>query len=195
MRYEAQASELLLLDPAYRKGVLREECIRFSLAHANQFDPLLNFLDELSDLPRFRTLEINLQSYLFIHIADLVKVFSGSRLEKLFDDVTIYLSSLTSYQAYDPNQKSMLRKSCWKGLFQCFDEASIDSLEYTSHIEKSMEMLFSLLPALQSDFTTGTSQANYKEEWSDAVRCLAKARRSWLMNFLEVYYLLIHSFH
>ncbi|XP_024029477.1 protein RST1 isoform X2 [Morus notabilis] len=118
MRYEAQASELLLSDPAYRKGVLREE--------------------------------------------------------------------FTSYQAYDPNQKSMLRKSCWKGLFQCFDEASIDSLEYASHIEKSMEMLFSLLPALQSDFTTGTSQVNYKEEWSDAVRCLAKARRSWLMNFLEV---------
>lgn len=186
MRYEAQVAELLEPDSAYGKGSLRKECVAFSLAHANQFDSLLNFLDELSDLSRFRTLEMNLQSYLLIHLADLIKVFSGSRLEKLLGDVTIYLSSITSYHVDDTDQTSILRNSCWKGFCQCLDEASIDSLEYISHIEKSMEVLFSLLPPLQSDVAIGVGQVNYQEEWSEAVRCLAKARQSWLLNFLEV---------
>ncbi|PON84247.1 Armadillo-type fold containing protein [Trema orientale] len=186
MRYEAQVAELLEPDSAYGKGSLRKECITFSLAHANQFDPLLNFLDEVSDLSRFRTLELNLQSHLLIHLADLIKVFSGSRLEKLFDDVTMYLSSISSNNVYNTDQKSIVRNSYWKGLSQCLDEASIDSLEYVSHIEKSMEMLFSLLPPLQSDVIIEVGQVNYKEEWSEAVRCLAKARRSWILNFLEV---------
>ncbi|XP_062106921.1 protein RST1 isoform X2 [Humulus lupulus] len=186
MRYESQVAELLHPDSTYRKGSLREECITFSLAHANQFDPLLNFLDELSDLSRFRTLELNLQSYLLLHLADLIKVFSGSRLEKLLDDLTVYLFSITSLPLYDTNQKSMLRNSCWKGLCQCLDEASIDSLDYVSHVEKSMEVLFSLLPPLQSDVNIRVGQVNYEEEWSHAVRCLAKARQTWILNFLEV---------
>lgn len=190
MRYEAQVAELLQPDSAHGKGSLRKECLAFSLAHANQFDPLLNFLDELSDLSRFRTLELNLQSYLLLHLADLIKVFSGSRLEKLFDDVTIYMSSIASYCEYDTDQKSMLRNSCWKGLLQCLDEVSVDSLEYVSHIEKSMEVLFSLLPPLQSDVTIGVGQVNFKAEWSDAVRCLAKAQRSWILNILEVHCIL-----
>ncbi|KAM6572330.1 hypothetical protein CsatA_016410 [Cannabis sativa] len=186
MRYESQVAELLHRDSAYRKGSLREECITFSLAHANQFDQLLNFLDELCDLSRLRTLELNIQSYLLIHLADLIKVFSGSRVEKLIDDVTVYLISITSDPLYDTDQKSMLRNSCWKGFCQCLDEASIDSLDYVSHVEKAMEVLFSLLPLLQSDVTIEMDQANCEEEWSNAVRCLAKARRTWILNFLEV---------
>ncbi|KAF4381599.1 hypothetical protein F8388_021227 [Cannabis sativa] len=186
MRYESQVAELLHQDSSYRKGSLREECITFSLAHANQFDQLLNFLDELSDLSRLRTLELNIQSYLLIHLADLIKVFSGSRVEKLIDDVTVYLVSITSDPLYDTDQKSMLRNSCWKGFCKCLDEASIDSLDYVSHVEKAMEVLFSLLPLLQSDVTIKMDQANCEEEWSNAVRCLAKARRTWILNFLEV---------
>ncbi|KAL5572771.1 hypothetical protein UlMin_022368 [Ulmus minor] len=185
MRYGAQVAELLQPDSDLKEGSLREECIKFSLAHASKFDPLLNFLDELSDLSRFRTLELNLQSCLFIHLSDLIKEFSGSRLEKLLDDVTIYLSSISSYQGYDTDQKSMLRSSCWKGLYQSLDVASLDSLEYISHIEKGMDVLFSLLP-VYSDASTSLSLVNYTEEWSDAVRCLGKARQSWLMNFLQV---------
>lgn len=177
MRYEAQVYELFPSDSALKKGILREECLQFSLAHANQFDPLLTFLDELSDLSRFRVLELNLQSYLLVHLADLVKVFSGSRLEKLFNDITLYLSSVTS----------MLRISCWKGLYQCLDEASLDSVDYTSHIERCMKVLFSLLPVLGSTTIIEVDQLSSVEEWSEAVRCLGKAQRGWLLDFLQVY--------
>ncbi|KAE8021495.1 hypothetical protein FH972_007379 [Carpinus fangiana] len=174
MRYEAQVDPLFPSDSALKKGILREECLQFSLAHANQFDPLLTFLDELSDLSRFRALELNLQSYLLVHLADLIKVFSGSRLEKLFNDITLYLSSVTS----------MLRISCWKGLCQCLDEA-LDSVDYTSHIERCMEVLFSLLPALGSATVIEVDQLG-SVEWSEAVRCLGKAQRGWLLDFLQV---------
>lgn len=177
MRYEAQVYELFPSDSALKKGILREECLQFSLAHANQFDPLLTFLDELSDLSRFRVLELNLQSYLLVHLADLVKVFSGSRLEKLFNDITLYLSSVTS----------MLRISCWKGLYQCLDEASLDSVDYTSHIERCMKVLFSLLPVLGSTTIIEVDQLSSVEEWSEAVRCLGKAQRGGLLDFLQVY--------
>lgn len=177
MRYEAQVYELFPSDSALKKGILREECLQFSLAHANQFDPLLTFLDELSDLSRFRVLELNLQSYLLVHLADLVKVFSGSRLEKLFNDITLYLSSVTS----------MLRISCWKGLYQCLDEASLDSVDYTSHIERCMKVLFSLLPVLGSTTIIEVDQLSSVEEWSEAVRCLGKAQRGGFLDFLQVY--------
>jgi hypothetical protein len=182
MRYEAQVDELFPSDSALKKGILREECLQFSLAHANQFDPLLTFLDELSDLSRFRALELNLQSYLLVHLADLIKVFSGSRLEKLFNDITLYLSSVTS----------MLRISCWKGLCQCLDEA-LDSVDYTSHIERCMEVLFSLLPVLGSATVIEVDQLS-SVEWSEAVRCLGKAERGWLLDFLQVYLIPLRKF-
>ncbi|XP_015879308.3 protein RST1 isoform X2 [Ziziphus jujuba] len=181
MRYESQVAEQ---DLAFKTGALREECLKFSLAHASQFDPLLSFLDELSDLSRFRMLEPNLQSCLFVHLAEVIKVFSASRLEKLFNDVTVFLSSVSFNQVHD-DQKTMLRNSCWKGICMCLDEASLDSLEYISHIEKCMEVLFSFLPALQSADGKGVDQRNFVE-WSEAVRCLGKSRRSWLSNFLQV---------
>lgn len=186
MRYEAQIDGWLLHDPDYKKGSLREESLLFSLAHADQHDSLQSFLDELSDLPRFGTLELNLQSCVLVHLADLIKLFSGSRLDKLFDDVAIYFSLSTSpFQGYSPDQKSLLRVSCWKGLYQCLDEASLDSLEYISHIEKCVEVLFCSLYALQSDII-GVEQLSSMEEWFEAVKCLGKVRRDWLLDLLEV---------
>ncbi|KAK4603584.1 hypothetical protein RGQ29_012198 [Quercus rubra] len=175
MRYEDQVAELLPPDSALKKGILREECVQFSISHANQFDPLLTFLDELSDLSRFKTLELNLQTCLLIHLADLIKVFSGSRIEKLLNDITYYLSSVTS----------ILQISCWKGLYQCLDEASLDSVDYIFHIEKCMEVLFSLLP-MQSASIMEVDQPSSVEEWSEAIKCLGKARRVWLLDILQV---------
>lgn len=187
MRYEGQVAELLPPDSTFKKGNLREECLKFSLAHANQHDPLLSFLDELSDLSRFGTIELNLQSCLLIHLADLLKIFSGSRIEKLFDNMSVYVSSSVSpFQRYNPDQKSLLKVSCWKGLYDCLDEASLDSLEYVSNVEKCMEVLFYSLPALQSASVTGVEQVCSVEEWSEAVRCLGIARRNWLLDLLQV---------
>ncbi|KAF5961960.1 hypothetical protein HYC85_003169 [Camellia sinensis] len=131
MKYEGQIAESLSPDLACISGILREECLQLSLAHANQFDPLLSFLDELSDLSRFRTLELNLQSWFLSHLADLIKIFSGSRLEKLFDDVANFISSLLSGEVCTVEQKSLLRVSCWNGLYLCM-ETSLDTREHVS---------------------------------------------------------------
>ncbi|XP_028069666.1 protein RST1 isoform X6 [Camellia sinensis] len=184
MKYEGQIAESLSPDLAFKSGILREECLQLSLAHANQFDPLLSFLDELSDLSRFRTLELNLQSWFLSHLADLIKIFSGSRLEKLFDDVANFLSSLLSGEVCTIEQKSLLRVSCWNGLYPCM-ETSLDTREYVSNMENCMEVLFSSLPVLHSDAIPGMVQV-HSVEWSAAVRCLAKARQGWLFTLLQV---------
>ncbi|KAK1568532.1 hypothetical protein Q3G72_025587 [Acer saccharum] len=184
MRYEVQVAKLLPPDSTDMRGTLREECIQFSLAHANQFDSLLTFLDELSDLSRFRSLELNLQAFLLFHLPDLVKLFSGSRLEKLFDDIKNFFSLVSSHQ--DPDQKSFLRISCWKGLYLCLEEVSLDSLDYIQNMEKCMEVLFTLLPASKSTKISGTNKTNMVEEWSKAVACLGKTRQEWLLDFLQV---------
>lgn len=186
MRYEAKVAELLPADSAFKMGTLREQCVQFALAHANQFDSLLTFLDELSDFSRFRTLEINLQSCLLIHLADLVKLFSGSRLEKLFGDVTNHLSSFTSYEDSGTYQKSLLRISCWKGLHECLDEVSVDTSGHISLVERCIQVLFTLLPLMQSSGSVVSGDVSSVEEWSEAVRCLGKAPQSWLLDFLKV---------
>ncbi|KAJ6754281.1 FOCADHESIN FAMILY MEMBER [Salix purpurea] len=186
MSYEAQVSEVLSPDSAFKRGALREECVQFSIAHANQFDPLLTFLDELSDLTRFRTLELNLQSCLLFHLAGLIKVFSGSRIEKLFDDIAEYFCSEFLCQGYSPDQESSLRISCWVGLYQCLEEAALSSVEYISNLEKCIEVLFHLLPASESANFTGVDLPNTAEEWRVAVQCLAKAQGDWLLDFLLV---------
>ncbi|KAF2308489.1 hypothetical protein GH714_009954 [Hevea brasiliensis] len=149
MRYEAQVSELLPPDSALEKGSLRKDALQFSIAHANQFDPLLTFLDELSDLSRFRTLELNLQSYY-------------------------------SPKMYNSDQKRSLRISFWRGLCQCLDEDSLRTPEYMPNVEKCMEVLFSLLPASEAHML------NPAQEWYEVVKCLAKARGDWLLDFLQV---------
>ncbi|KAK8469921.1 hypothetical protein PHAVU_004G009818 [Phaseolus vulgaris] len=186
MRYEVKVVELLPKDSTCKNGTLREESTMFAMAHANQFDSLLTFLDELSDFSRLRTLEINLQSCLLNHLADLVKVFSNSRLEKLFGDVSNHLLSFTSYIESGTYHKSLLCISCWKGLYECLDEVSVDTSSHISHIERCMEVLFTLLPAVQSSVSVVSGDVSSAEEWSEAVRCLGKAPESWLLDFLKV---------
>ncbi|CAK9161770.1 unnamed protein product [Ilex paraguariensis] len=187
MRYEGQIAELLPPNSDLKKGILREECLQFSLAHASQFDSLLSFLDELSDLSRFRTLELNLQSSMLFHLATLIKTFSGSRIEKLLDDMSNFMYWLVSSdQLYNPEQKSLLRVSCWKGLYLCWDETSLDSQEYISNLEHCMEVLFSSLPGLHSAPVLGSVQGYLVHEWSVAVRCLGKVQRGWLLDLLQV---------
>ncbi|KAJ4834185.1 hypothetical protein Tsubulata_018875 [Turnera subulata] len=186
MRYDTQITNLLPSESACKRGLVREACLKFSVSHASQFDPLLLFLDELSDLSRFRTLELNLQSCVLFHLAGLVKIFSASRLQKLFDDVAEFFSLDTSYQRCTLNEKTSLRISCWKGLFRCLDEASLSSVEYISNVGKCMEVLFSLLPASESAITVGSDQQNSVDEWYEAVKCLTKAPGDWLSKFLQV---------
>ncbi|KAI8029670.1 Protein RST1 [Camellia lanceoleosa] len=151
MKYEDQIAESLSPDLAFKSGILMEECLQLSLPHANQFDPLLSFLNELFDLY-------------------LVKIFSASRLEKLFDDVANFLSSLLSGEVCTVEQKSLLRVSCWNGLYLlCIKHGFC------------MEVLFSSLSILHSDIIPGIEQV-HSVEWSVAVKCLAKARQGWLFT-------------
>ncbi|XP_010514478.1 PREDICTED: protein RST1-like isoform X3 [Camelina sativa] len=167
-----------------KEGTLREECFKFSLAHAREFDELLAFLDELSELARFKALEQSLQSCLLCHLGYLMRIFSGSRMNKLFDDVSCFVISLSSDQAYSCEQKSSFRVSCWKGLSQCLEETSLDSSEYITKIEKCIELVFAVLPvASQSPIA---DQMGSVKEWSEAVRCLQKSRLDWLYKFLQV---------
>ncbi|KAK6928380.1 Focadhesin/RST, DUF3730 [Dillenia turbinata] len=164
---------------------LREECLEFSIAHATRFDPLLSLLDDLCDLSRLKTLELHLQLYVLFHLADLIKIFSSTRLEKLFDDVAYFFSSLASYPGCDPDKECLLRVSCWKGLHLCFDDSTLDAV-YISNIESCMKVLFSLLPVLNASTISSVVGVNSAEEWSQAVKCLGKARRSWLLDVLQV---------
>ncbi|CAN1775358.1 Protein RST1 [Linum perenne] len=182
MRYEAQVSTSMPSDSDINRATLREECLQFSISHANQFDQLLTFLDELSLLSRFRTLELNLQSCLLVHLAGLIKVFSGSRLLTLFDDIMDFFSSDSSCNKCSLDQKSFLRVSCWKGICDCLDEVSLDSMQCISSIERCMEVLFALLPSLEFAEICDDSS----KEWIEAVRCFTKARGAWLSNFLQV---------
>ncbi|KAL1203391.1 Protein RST1 [Cardamine amara subsp. amara] len=167
-----------------KERTLREECFKFSLAHASEFDELLAFLDELSELSRFKALEQSLQSCLLCHIGDLMRIFSGSRMNKLFDDISCFVISLSSDQVYSCDQKSSLRVSCWKGLSQCLEETSLESSEYITKIEKCIELLFAVLPVASQ--SPKADQMGSLKEWSEAVRCLQKSHRDWLYKFLHV---------
>ncbi|XP_055804568.1 protein RST1 isoform X2 [Solanum dulcamara] len=183
MRYESQVAGLLAQDITFERGNLREECLLFSLSHANQFDPLLSFLDELCDIPRLRMLEPRLQFFVLSHLADLVKIFSVSRIVKLFEDVAELLSWSTCSESCDPLEKISFRISCWRGLKLCLDESSHHTQDYKSSMEKCMEFLFTLLP---SAHTEGPCQGKVFEEWSEAIRCLEKAQQGWLLDLLKV---------
>ncbi|PHT57117.1 hypothetical protein CQW23_05603 [Capsicum baccatum] len=183
MRYEGQVAGLLSQDIPFERGSLREECLLFSLSHANQFDPLLSFLDELCDIPRLRMLEPRLQFFVFSHLADLVKIFSGSRIVKLFEDVAELLSWSTCSESCDPLEKISFRISCWRGLKLCLDESPHHTQDYESSMEKCMELLFTSLPSAHIE---GPCQGKFFEEWSEAIRCLEKAQQGWLLDLLKV---------
>ncbi|KAK9067315.1 hypothetical protein SSX86_014641 [Deinandra increscens subsp. villosa] len=190
MRYGEQVSEISQGEYNLENRKLREGCLVFSLVHGSNFSALLTFLDELFDLSRFKMLEMNLQLCVLSHLPHTLKIFSGSRLEKLFDDIANFVRSpFSSDTVYNPQQKSLLRTYCWKGIRLCFEEAYLDSENLMPTFENCMELLFSLLP----DFS-GSSENNKtyeRDEWSEAVRCLGKARLHWLSHFLQVMYLSI----
>lgn len=183
MRYDLQSSSVQ--QKRYAFASLRRECLNFSLVHARHASNLLHLMDELSDLSRFTTLELNLQMFLLEHLSKLCKIFSSERLEKLFVDLVKYFSS-SSYLAYEPDKKNLLRVSFWKGLYQCLVEASKE-LTIISNAEKCMTCLFPMLPMfLHSGFSE--EYTGCMGEWSVAIRCLSEARKEWLVDMLQVWY-------
>jgi len=109
-----------------------------------------------------------------------MKLFSDSRLDKLYEDFTEYLYSPTSsYLNYSSEQRSMLRMSFWEGIYMCLVEVSEESGVF-SFIKKCIECLLPLL-TLHSD-----GQPEFMKEWSAAIRCLANAQKNWLDDMLQV---------
>ncbi|KAG2586760.1 hypothetical protein PVAP13_5NG075481 [Panicum virgatum] len=161
--------------------LLREACVHFTLAHATHLSPLLQFLDDLTDILRFRRLEMNVQSILLQHLSQLMKLFSDSRLDKLYEDLTEYLySSTSSYLNYSCEQKSMIRMSFWEGICKCLVEVVSEESGGFSFTKKCIECLLPLL-TLQND-----GQPEYMNEWSAAIMCLTNAQKSWLGDMLQV---------
>uniref|UniRef100_A0A0D3EK24 DUF3730 domain-containing protein n=1 Tax=Oryza barthii TaxID=65489 RepID=A0A0D3EK24_9ORYZ len=161
--------------------LLREECLYISLAHASHISPLLHFIDDLTDLSRFRRLEINLQSILLQYLSTLMKLFSLSRLDKLSEDLIEYLYSPTSsYLDYSSEQRSMLRTSFWKGIRECLVEDVSEESSGFSCIKKCIQSLSPLL-SLHKD-----GQPEFIEEWSAAIKCLTVAQKGLLGDMLQV---------
>lgn len=187
MKYADRTAEMPLQVISLRKGTLREECFLFILSHAHQFDSLLGFIDELFDAARFKTLESNLQSLMLLHLADLLKIFSDSRVAKLFDDVSDFLHWSASSNQYNNEAKISMRVSCWKSLQICFDESSaIETQDYAHNLERCMEVLFTMLPWYNSSGNPELHQKYSNTEWIEAIKCLGKAQQGWLSKFLLV---------
>lgn len=188
MKYEAHMTEILPERVSCDKTSLVKECVLFSLAHANKFDSLISLLDELTSLPRFRTIDLITQSCLLFNLVDLSRIFSSSRTQILLEDISEFLvSPNSSYQKYNVRQKRFLRMSCWKGLFKCFNDDSLDTSEYLSGLEKCMEILFALLPAESIDSFSKQECMTYLE-WNESIACLGKTRKVWLSDLLQVYF-------
>ncbi|VAH57368.1 unnamed protein product [Triticum turgidum subsp. durum] len=162
--------------------LLREECLYFSLAHADHISPLLQFLDDLTDLPRFRRLEMNVQSVLLQYLSHLMKLFSDSRSKKLYDDLAVYFCShSSSYLDYSPEQRSMLRMLFWKGICKCLVEVVSEETDSFSYVKKCIEWLVPLLNLCND------GQPEFVDEWSAAIKCLIVAQKSWSSDMLQVH--------
>lgn len=178
MKIEAQVpqSSTSQQDPK----LLREACLYFSLVHAKTISPLLQFLDDVTDVLRFQRLDIHMQSILLQHLSHLMKLFSDSRLEKLYEDLTEYLySSTSSFLNYSPQQRSMIRMSFWKGICKCLLDVSEESGGFP-FTRKCIECLLPLLTICND------GQPEFVDEWSAAIKCLANAQTTWLDNMLQV---------
>ncbi|KAL1537101.1 protein RST1 isoform X1 [Salvia divinorum] len=187
MKYGDRTADMPFQDIDLRKGTLREECFLFILSHAHQFDSLLVFIDELFDGARFKTLESNLQSLMLLHLADLLKIFSNSRVAKLFDDVSDFLHWFASSDQYTNEEKISLRVSCWKSLQICLDESSaIETQDYARNLEWCMEVLFTMFPWSHSSVNTELHHKYSNAEWIEAIKCLGKAQQGWLSKFLLI---------
>uniref|UniRef100_A0A0A9DER8 Uncharacterized protein n=1 Tax=Arundo donax TaxID=35708 RepID=A0A0A9DER8_ARUDO len=110
-----------------------------------------------------------------------MKLFSDSRLEKLFEDLTEYLySSTLSYLNYSSEQRSVIRMSFWEGIYKCLVEVVSEESGGFSFIKKCIECLLPLL-TLCND-----GQPQFMDEWSAAVKCLTNAQKSWLSDILQI---------
>ncbi|CAN6446135.1 unnamed protein product [Victoria cruziana] len=166
---------------------LKKECLHFLFVHAEHNTSLLRLLDEISDLARFQLLQSSLQCTLLAHLIDIIKIFSGSRTHKLWHDMIEYFTSSTSpYLDYGPHQQSILRMSFWKGLNGCLT-ATVDDLRHFSvNLENTMHLLFGLLPELPYDDVPEFVSYSFDKEWSEAIRCLAKADKGQTMAVLQL---------
>ncbi|WOL02957.1 protein RST1 isoform X1 [Canna indica] len=181
MRYDLHSASEVHMRHALASH--RGECLNFCLSHASHVSSLLSLVDELSELPRFKTLELNMQKFLLEHLSNICKIFSGQRLEKLFVDLAEYFSDpSSSYLAYGAEKKILLRVAFWKGLHQCFRDDSKE-LIMISNAEKCLASLLSLLPI---SGCSGFSEEGTIGEWSVAIQCLSEAPKDWLLDLLQV---------
>ncbi|XP_074292978.1 protein RST1-like isoform X1 [Silene latifolia] len=184
IKYESHVAGLPHGSSCDNKSLL-EECLQFSVAHARKFDSLLNLLDDLTCLSRFRTLDIVMQSCLVFHLPDLLRIFSSSRNQMLLEDMHEFLSSPIYSDQQNTRQKRFLQLAFWKALAKCVNKPSEDTFEYLYGMEKCVEVLFKLLPA--SPCATSLK----KEQmpcllWHESMACLSNTRQACLMSLLQL---------
>ncbi|KAL3702297.1 hypothetical protein R1sor_020319 [Riccia sorocarpa] len=180
-------------------GEIRQQCLLFSIAHAKQIPALSIFLDELCELARLGTLEAPLRNLLMTKLAQLQHIFSRLRLKQLLSDVQEYArnssglgGSLLEDFVEDETLRISFRVNVWKGLTSFFQESSFDqsdhAVEVVSWLEECMTVLISLLPSSPWSEPPASSEAAQlsSQEWSAAIACLQKTRRSWLLEAFEV---------
>ncbi|KAL3511844.1 hypothetical protein ACH5RR_024561 [Cinchona calisaya] len=114
--------------------------------HVSTVISALRCLSYASRLPKLdwgavirRMLDLKLQSCLLLHLADLIKIFSVSRLEKLLNNAANFLSWLVSSEQYNVEEKSLLGASSWKGLYACLDGDSLDTHQHLSNMDNCMK--------------------------------------------------------
>lgn len=202
MRYKDHSSQNQLLLVSNTQAViqtssLREACVHFSFVHAERIPSLLNFLDDLCELSRFNMLEISLQSVLLLHMVDMTRIFSRSRMEKFFSDILDFISRwlILEIPKHDTEQEtesnSYLKIAFWKSLYKCLTEILSPLSEiYLPDILNCMEILFQLLPPVPSNLSemcqTGSKFYSSEQEWSQALKCLMNAPKEWLLDILQV---------
>eukprot|EP01018_Ginkgo_biloba_P009771 Gb_07737 [translate_table: standard] len=174
---------------------VREECVHFSFVHAENIPPLLIFLDELCEPSRFRLLKCSLQSILLLHMVDMARIFSQSRMEKFFNDIMEFFNGQLVSKVPDQDTDkdggvgNSLEITFWKSLYKCL--VSAHALEkYLHHILKCMERLFHLLPSLPSKFSEVCKTENRwsldEEVWSEAIKCFMNSPKAWLLDILQI---------
>ncbi|CAM6092766.1 unnamed protein product [Calypogeia fissa] len=182
---------------------VRQHCVLFALAHAEQIPALASFLDELCELSRLGTLEASIRNLLMRNIFNLQLIFSPLRLKQLLKDVQEYALNPTGLAGFlledkveADSQRSSFRVSLWNGLALFFEDYNSgqpeESDSVVSFMENCMMVLISLLPSSiwRNDANRAEDdvhEANQvAEEWSVAITTLAKTSKSWLIQALEV---------
>ncbi|XP_057823023.2 protein RST1 isoform X2 [Cryptomeria japonica] len=199
MRYKDQisANQLSLVPDKHslHTSGVREECVHFSFVHADHISSLLNFLNELCEISRLKLLEHSLQCVLLLHMVDMIRIFSQTRMQKFFSGIMDFFGRQLNFEVIDHDTeinsrlKTSLKITFWKSLHKCLTDLSLPSLEiYSQSIKNCMQSLFQLLPSLPSNFSEmrNTILLNAEEEWSQAIKCLMDAPKEWLLDILQI---------